>query len=94
MFETILEVAYKKLRENGSNSDLSSAIDFAASIIIMDTAKKELDNVKRVMSEHDDFIKRNRDRWSLGFVKLHALRETCLQAGVNFQQQLIKIPKY
>lgn len=94
MFEELLDLVEEKLRENGSALDYESVIDLAASVLIEDTNEQEKTNVKRVMSEHDAFIDRNRKRWTLGFTKLHALRETCLQAGMNFQQQFIKIPKY
>ena len=94
MFEELLHLVEEKLRENGSVPDYESVIDLAASILIEDTNEQEETNVKLVISENDAFTERNRERWALGFIKLHALRETCLQAGMNFQQQLIKVPKY
>lgn len=94
MFEELLKIAEEKLRENGDEVDYESVIELAASVLIEDNNEKEEANVKCVMSEHDAFLKRNRERWALGFTKLHALREICLQAGMNFQQQIIKIPKY
>lgn len=94
MFEGLLKIAEDKFQENGDEVDYESVIEFVASVLIEDTNEQEEANVKRVMSEHDAFLKRNRERWSLGFTKLHALRETCLQAGMNFQQQFIKLPEY
>lgn len=94
MFEEILDLAETKLRENGGTPSYESIVNLASKILIDDTKEQEEENVKRVVSDHDEFIKRNRERWSVGFSKLHALRETCLQAGVNFQEQFLKIPRY
>ncbi|MGY5771741.1 DUF5677 domain-containing protein [Vibrio antiquarius] len=94
MFEELLKIAEEKLRENGAEVSYESVIELAASVLIEETNEQEEAKVKLVMSEHDAFLKRNRERWALGLTKLHALRETCLQAGMNFQQQFIKIPKY
>lgn len=94
MFEEILDLAETKLRENGGTPSDESIVSLASKILIDDTKEQEEENVKRVISDHDAFIKRNRERWSVGFSKFHALRETCLQAGMNFQEQFLKIPKY
>lgn len=94
MFEELLKLAEQKLRESDNEAEYESVIELAALVLIEDTNEQEEVNVKRVMLEHDAFLKRNRERWALGFRKLHALRETCLQAGMNFQQQFIQIPKY
>ena len=94
LFEELLKIAEEELRKKDNTPDYQSVIDLTASVLIEDTREQEETNIKRVMSENDAFIKRNRERWTLGFTKLHALRETCLQAGMNFQQQFIKIPKY
>ncbi|MEZ9741330.1 hypothetical protein BCU90_16325 [Vibrio lentus] len=94
MFEELLKIAEEKLRENGEEVEYESVIALAASVLIQDKNEQEEANVKHIMSEHDAFLIKNRERWALGFRKLHALRETCLQAGMNFQQQFIKIPKY
>jgi hypothetical protein len=94
LFEELLDLAEAKLRENGENPSYESIINLASDILIEDTKDQEEIRVKSVVSEHDAFIKRNRERWSVGFRKLHALRETCLQAGMNFQEQFLKIPKY
>ena len=94
MFEELLKIAEEKLREKGDEVDYGSVIELAASVLIESTNEQEEVNVKRIMSEHDAFLKGNRERWELGFIKLHALRETCLEAGMNFQKQFIKIPKY
>jgi len=94
LFEELLKFVSEKLRENGDSPEYKSVIDLAATILIKDTKDQEANNVKRIMSEHDDFTRRNREKWALGFTKLHALRATCLQAGMNFQQQFIKIKRY
>jgi len=94
LFEEILDLAETKLRENGGTPSYESIVNLASKILIDDTKEQEEENVKRVVSDHDAFIKRNRERWSVGFSKLHALRETCFQAGMNFQEQFLKIPKY
>ncbi|WP_370316663.1 DUF5677 domain-containing protein [Pseudoalteromonas sp.] len=94
MFEELLELVETKLRENGENPTYEAIINLASEVLIEDTAKQEQINVQRVISEHDAFMKRNREKWCHGFRKLHALRETCLQAGMNFQEQFVKIPKY
>ena len=94
MFEELLDLAEAKLRENGEKPSYESIINLASDILIEDTKEQEEIRVKSVVSEHDAFIKRNRERWSFGFRKLHALRETCIQAGMNFQEQFLKIPKY
>ncbi|MGR2849964.1 DUF5677 domain-containing protein [Vibrio vulnificus] len=94
MFEELIKIAEDKLHENGDEVDFESVIEFVASVLIENTNEQEEANVKHVMSEHDAFLRRNRERWSLGFTKLHALRETCLEAGMNFQKQFIKLSQY
>ena len=94
MFEELLEIAESKLRENGGDPSYEAVINLASDILIEDTKDQEETRIKSVVSEHDAFIKRNRERWSVGFRKLHALREICLQAGMNFQEQFLKTPKY
>lgn len=94
MFEELLVLVEAKLRENGASPDYESVIDLASKMLIEDTKEQEQSNIKRVISEHDAFTKRNRKRWDVGFTKLHALRETCLQAGINFQQQFLQLPRY
>ncbi|WP_028114887.1 DUF5677 domain-containing protein [Ferrimonas kyonanensis] len=94
MFEELLRVAEEKIRESDSKVNCDCVIELASSILIENANMQEEEKVKRIMLEHDAFLKRNRERWNLGFSKLHALRETCLQAGMNFRQQFIKIPKY
>jgi len=94
LFEELFDLAEAKLRENGGTPSYESIVNLASKIFIDDIKEQEEENAKRVFSEHDAFIKRNRERWSVGFRKLHALRETCLEAGMNFQEQFLKIPKY
>ncbi len=90
----MLDLVEAKLTENGETPSYEDIINLTSDLLIEDTREQEELNVLRVVSDHDAFIKRNRERWSIGFRKLHALRETCLQAGMNFQSQFIKIPKY
>ncbi len=95
MFEEILTYVENELRENdGDEPDFHDILEKAGLMLIETINSQESKNVESVISENDAFIKRNRERWSLGFTKLHALRETCLEAGMNFQQQFIKFPKY
>ena len=88
MFEELLEMIEKKFKESDKKADYEDIIDLASKVLIEDTLSHENDTVGKVISENDAFIRRNRERWSLGFQKLHALRETSLQAGMNFQKQL------
>ncbi len=94
MFEEILKYAQEELRDSGDDPENHLILERAASILIATITSQEAKNVEQVISEHDAFIKGNREKWSLGFIKLHALRETCLEAGMKFRQQFIKIPKY
>ena len=94
MFEDLLEMVEEKLKESGSKVDFESIIDIASKILIEDTLSHEKYTVGKVVSENDDFIKRNRERWSLGFQKLRALRETSLQAGMNFQNNFLAYDHY
>ncbi|MDP3696236.1 MAG: hypothetical protein Q8R42_08990, partial [Desulfocapsaceae bacterium] len=94
MFEELLDLVEKKLRKDGEAPNYEAIIGLASEILIEDTKEQEEQKINQVVSDHDAFIKRNRDRWSIGFRKLHALREACLQAGMNFQEQFLSIPKY
>ncbi|EJS9608023.1 DUF5677 domain-containing protein [Vibrio vulnificus] len=95
MFEEILTYVENELRENdGDEPDFHDVLEKAGLMLIETINSQESKNVESVISANDAFIKRNRERWSIGFTKLHALRETCLEAGMNFQQQFIKLPKY
>lgn len=94
MFEELLEIVENKLKESGSNTDYEAIIDLASKVLIEDTLSHEKETVRKVISENDAFTKRNRERWSLGFQKLHALRETSLQAGMNFQKQFLEYDQY
>ncbi|HAS6199638.1 TPA: hypothetical protein I7171_23080 [Vibrio vulnificus] len=95
MFEEILTYVENELRENdGDEPDFHDILEKAGLMLIEIINSQESKNVESVISANDAFIKRNRERWSLGFTKLHALRETCLEAGMNFQQQFIKLPRY
>ncbi|MGI2107225.1 DUF5677 domain-containing protein [Shewanella frigidimarina] len=94
MFEELLEMVEKKLKESDSKADYEAIIDLASKVLIEDTLLHEKDTVGKVISENDAFIRRNRETWSLGFQKLHALRETSLQAGMNFQKQFLEYELY
>ena len=94
MFEELLEMVEENLKESGSKADYEAIIDLASKVLIEDTLLHEKDTVGKVVSENDAFIRRNRERWSLGFQKLHALRETSLQAGMNFQKQFLEYDHY
>lgn len=94
MFEELLEMVENKLKESGSDTDYEAIIDLASKVLIEDTLSHEKETVSKVISENDAFTKRNRERWSLGFQKLHALRETSLQAGMNFQKQFLEYDQY
>lgn len=94
MFEEILEMVENKLKESGSSTDYGTIIDLASKVLIEDTLSHEKETVDKVISENDAFTKRNRERWSLGFQKLHALREVSLQAGMNFQKQFLEYDQY
>lgn len=94
MFEELLEMVKNKLKESGSNTDYEAIIDLASKVLIEDTLSHEKETVSKIISENDAFTKRNRERWSLGFQKLHALRETSLQAGMNFQKQFLEYDQY
>jgi hypothetical protein len=95
LFEEILTYVENELRENdGDEPDFHDILEKAGLMLIETINSQESKNVESVISANDAFIKRNRERWSIGFTKLHALRETCLEAGMNFQQQFIKLPKY
>ena len=94
MFEELLDMVENKIKESNSTPDYEAIIELAAKVLIEDTLLHEKDTVIKVISENDDFIKRNRERWSLGFQKLHALRETSIQAGMNFQKQFLEYHQY
>ncbi|WP_318488959.1 DUF5677 domain-containing protein [Photobacterium leiognathi] len=94
MFEELLKTSEEKLREKNPDFSYESVIESAASLLIESINEREEENIKQVMLEHDAFLQKNRERWSIGFIKLHSLRETCLQAGMNFQEQFLKIQRY
>jgi hypothetical protein len=94
MIEDIINITEEKLRESGKSAGFEQIIDIASKVIIDDIQKNENEKVMNLMSNHDEFVKNNRIKWDLGFKKLYSLREICLQAGMNFQQQFLKIEKY
>lgn len=94
MFEELLKMAENKLKKNVGSNDYEAIIDLATEVFIDDMLLHEKETIDNVIAENDAFIKRNRERWSLGFQKLHALREISLQAGMNFQKQFLKYDQY
>ncbi|EOX4974520.1 DUF5677 domain-containing protein [Vibrio alginolyticus] len=94
MFEELLDLAEKKLKESDGTLDYKQVIELAAEVLIEDTQEHEKETISKVVSEHDAFVVRNRERWAVGLQKLHALRETSLQAGMNFQKQFLEFPQY
>ncbi|MEQ1420322.1 DUF5677 domain-containing protein [Acinetobacter indicus] len=94
MFEDFLSQLRDKFIKNNEEINLDKLIDIAVSDLIENFALKDQDNYKNIIASNDAFIKRNREKWSKGFIKLHALREICLDAGINFQKQFLKNTKY
>ena len=94
MFEKLLKSVEDELKESCDDLNSQLILEKTASVLIKIINSEEESSIKSVMSKNDAFIKENRKKWSLGFTKLHALRETCLEAGINFQQQFLKIPRY
>ena len=94
MFEKLLKIVEKEIMEGNEETDLDKLLDKIALDLTGNFALNDKENFKNIMSSNTDFIKRNREKWSLGFIKIHALREICLEAGMNFQKQFLQIPKY
>ncbi len=94
MFEELLEMVEKSLKESGNYTDYKDVIELASKALIDDALSHEEETISKLILENDAFIKRNRDRWSLGFQKLYALKETSIQAGMNFQAQFLKYEQY
>lgn len=94
MFEELLDMVETRLKESGGNTDYEAIIELASKVLIEDTLSHEQETVSKIVSENDAFTKRNREKWSLGFQKLRALRETSLQAGINFQKQFLEYEDY
>jgi hypothetical protein len=94
MFEDFLNQLRDKFIKDNEEINLDKLIDIAVSDLIENFALKDEDNYKNLIASNDDFIKRNRGKWSEGFIKLHALRQICLEAGMNFQKQFLKNKKY
>lgn len=94
MFEDYLDQLRNRFIKNNEDINLDKLIDVAVSDLIENFALKDEDNYKNIVASNDAFIKRNREKWSKGFIKLHALREICLEAGINFQKQFLKNAKY
>ena len=69
MFEELLEMVEKKLKESDSKADYEAIIDLASKVLIEDTLSHEKATVGKVISENDAFIRRNRERRSLGLQK-------------------------
>lgn len=94
MFEDYLDQLRNRFIKNNEEINLDKLIDLAVSDLIENFALKDEENFINITVSNDAFIKRNREKWSKGFIKLHALREICLEAGINFQKQFLKNIKY
>lgn len=94
MFEELLNLAEESLRKSGNAYDYAAVMNLTANIVMKEMDNNEEDELNLILSQHDEFIKNNRERWKDGFAKLHLLRSICLQVGMNFQQRFLKIPKY
>lgn len=94
MFKAFLKNLEIKFIKDSKEIDFDKLIDIAVSDLIEKFALKDEDNFKNITTSNDAFITRNRGKWSKGFIKLHALREICLEAGINFQKQFVKNKKY
>lgn len=94
MFKDFLKVVEKELQAEGKRSDYESLIEVAVQKIIVNTEADEEEKISRIISENDEFTYKNRQRWAIGFRKLHALRAICLEAGENFQKKFLAIPEY
>jgi len=94
VFEELLEIIENKLKDSDSETDYETVIELASKVLIEDTHSHEKETINNVILKNDAFIEGNRKRWSLGFQKVHALRETSLQAGMNFQKQFLEFEEY
>lgn len=94
MFEELLKNIERRFREDNLEIDLEKLLDITASDLIENFSLMDQENFENITTSNDAFIKKNRQKWSLGFIKLHALREICLEAGMNFQKQFLEIAKY
>jgi len=94
LFEELIEIAENKLRETEDSPSHEDILDLAVATLIAQTKTHEIETVKEIVSSNDAFIERNRTRWHVGFQKLHALHQTALQAGMEFQKQFLKHDEY
>lgn len=94
MFEELIKLTEKNHLDRNREIDYEKIIDDASKSIFIEIEKDEISTVEKVINNNNAFIIRNRDKWALGFRKLHTLREICLKAGMNFQEQFLKIEKY
>lgn len=94
LFKEILRSAEKKLKSDGEEASYDKIIKLASSMLIELNQGHEAKTIGELQNSNDAYISRNKLRWRLGFQKLHALRETSLEAGEHFRNQFISIDKY
>lgn len=94
MFRDILKLMDEDLIVDGNRTEIELVIENSAKKIIESLEENEEEEISRVVSDNDEFIKRNRLRWAVGFRKLHALRAVCLEAGMSFQKLILGIPEF
>lgn len=94
VFRDFLKLMEQNLIADGNGLEIESGIENSAKIVIDNLEKNEEKEVSKVVSDNDEFIKRNRLRWGDGFRKLHALRMVCLEAGMNFQKLVLAVPGF
>lgn len=94
MFKQMLEHAEKELERLEEPFEYSDVIELATRKLITSLKESEDSQVKDLIISSDEFIKNNRERWKVGFTKLHALRNLSLEAGIEFQKQFLSIPEY
>ena len=94
MFEELIDIAENSLKENGDSASFENILELAASMLIAITREHENETINTLIYEDDVFVERNRDRWEIDFHKLRALRETSIQAGMNFQQHFLQFEEY
>ena len=94
MFEELIEIARSRLEKNKDSYTYENVLELATSTLITSTREHESETIKACITDEDACVKRNRERWKSGFQKLRALRETSIQAGMNFQKHFLQKEEY
>lgn len=94
MFDRMIEHAKEELKQSSQSYDLNDVIDLTVEYLVGSMKESEHNYVENLISEHDAFVSRNRNRWKDGFQKLHSLRQISLEAGIEFRKQFLLIPDY